>query len=123
MPKIVPRAKVWLELDGKYVFGHGLCSILDAVARHGSIKAAASGLGRSYRHVWSRIKEAERVLKCPLVRTRVGGSGSRRSDLTPLAVRLSRDFQSLRARTFDVVAREFAARHAATLEVARHKRS
>lgn len=47
--------KVWLERDGRYAFGLGMCEILRAVDRTGSIKRAAAELGKSYRHVWGRI--------------------------------------------------------------------
>jgi molybdate transport system regulatory protein len=104
------RVKVWLEKDGQYVFGHGLSEILKAVGSGGSIKASAGLLGKSYRHVWARIKEAERALGEPLVQTRVGGSGTGRSSLTPLASRLVADYDALRGRMFEVVHREFSQR-------------
>ena len=73
VPRLVPRVKVWLEQDGGYAFGLGLADILQAVGRTGSIKAAAAELGKSYRHVWARIKQAERALGERLVEARVGG--------------------------------------------------
>lgn len=106
-PRIEPRLKVWLELDGQYVFGHGLSRILHAVQAAGSMKQAAEQLGKSYRHVWSRIKEAETALGAPLVETRVGGSGSQRSVLTTHAERLLADFKALRSRLRAVMEGEF----------------
>ena len=50
----VLRTKIWLEVDGHYVFGGGISDILKAVADTGSIKAAAKSLGKRYRHVWSK---------------------------------------------------------------------
>jgi molybdate transport system regulatory protein len=104
------RVKVWLEKDGQYVFGLGLSEILKAVEAAGSIKAAAGLLGKSYRHVWGRIKKAERALGEPLVETRVGGKGTGRSSLTALAGRLLADYDALRRRMFDVAGQEFACR-------------
>src|SRR5437016_14338710 len=75
---LVPRVKVWIELGGRYAFGLGISDILQAVGRAGSIKQAAADLGKSYRHVWGRIKEAEECLGRPLVEARVGGRGARR---------------------------------------------
>jgi molybdenum-dependent DNA-binding transcriptional regulator ModE len=46
---LVPRVKVWLEFEGRYAFGLGASEILQAVDRAGSIKHAASDLGKSYR--------------------------------------------------------------------------
>ena len=60
---IKARAKVWLEADGKYVFGLGISKILRAVDQEGSIKAAANVVGKSYRHIWARIKEAEEAFE------------------------------------------------------------
>jgi molybdate transport system regulatory protein len=108
--RIQARVKVWLEKDGQYVFGHGLSEILKAVEAAGSIKAAAGLLGKSYRHVWGRIKKAEHALGEPLVETHVGGRGTGRSSLTPLADRLVADYDTLRRRMFDVAGQEFSSR-------------
>ncbi len=121
LPKqIQPRVKVWLETvgvesdggkqGGEYVFGLGISQILKAVESSGSIKAAAERLGKSYRHIWSRVKEAEEALGLPLVDARVGGSGTSRSSLTDLARRLVGDYDALRRRMFEVVEEEFSAR-------------
>jgi len=108
--RIEARVKVWLEKDGQYVFGHGLSEILKAVEVAGSIKAAAGLLGKSYRHVWGRIKKAEQTLEESLVETRVGGRGTGRSSLTALAGRLVADYDALRRRMFDVAGQEFSSR-------------
>ena len=104
------RVKVWLEKDGRYVFGHGLSEILKSVEAAGSIKAAAASLGKSYRYVWGRIKKAEDSLGEPLVSTRVGGAEAGRSSLTPLAARMVADYDALRERMFGVAREEFASR-------------
>jgi len=104
------RVKVWLEIDGRYVFGFGLSEILKAVEAAGSIKGAAESLGKSYRYVWGRIKKAERALGEPLVETRVGGKRVDRSSLTELARRLVGDYDALRGRMLDVVEQEFSSR-------------
>ncbi len=101
------RVKVWLELEGQYVFGHGLSEILKAVEAAGSIKEAAARLGKSYRYVWGRIKKAESRLAEGLVATRVGGTGTDRSVLTPLARSLVGDYDALRSRMFAVAREEF----------------
>jgi molybdate transport system regulatory protein len=105
-----PRVKVWLEVEGSYAFGLGVSEILQAVDRTGSIKQAAAELGKSYRHVWGKLKEAERALGRPLVESQVGGQGSRRSSLTPEARALVAAFLELRSRMFQVVQQEFALR-------------
>jgi molybdate transport system regulatory protein len=109
-PALAPRVKVWLETGGRYAFGFGISEILQAVEQAGSIKRAAADLGKSYRHVWGRIKEAEAALGRPLVESRVGGHDPQRSTLTAEARRLVADFLALRARMAHVLRREFARR-------------
>lgn len=107
---VKPRVKVWLELQGEYVFGHGLSRMLDAVRETGSIKEAAKSLGKSYRYVWGRIKQAEESIGESLVETQVGGAGAHRSDLTPRAQELLDAFYALRERMTEVLEEEFSAR-------------
>lgn len=96
--RFLPRAKVWLEIEGGYAFGWGICEILNAVDTTGSIKEAAKHLGKSYRHIWSRIKEAEEVLGRTLVEAHVGGTGTHRSFLTEEARTLVAAFVALRSK-------------------------
>ena len=108
--RITPRVKVWVEIDGRYGFGHGLSEILKAVEATGSIKDGAARVGKSYRYAWGRIKMAEKALGIRLVQTRVGGSEASRSSLTPKAQELVAQFDALRKRAFSVIEREFSAR-------------
>lgn len=119
---LLPRVKVWLEIEGEYVFGWGICEILQAVRETGSIKDAAAQLGKSYRYVWGRVKDAESEIGEPLVETRVGGVIEQRSDLTPLAAQLVEDFAEFRQRMHQVAREEFAGRFSPLRSVARGKR-
>jgi molybdate transport system regulatory protein len=107
---VAPRIKVWIEIDGSYVFGRGISDILKAVDEAGSIKQAAVSLGKSYRYVWKRIKDAESALGAPLVETQVGGKDAHRSDLTELARTLVEEFDRLRARMGELIVEEFPER-------------
>jgi molybdate transport system regulatory protein len=106
--RLTPRVKVWLEVGGEFALGMGICEILQAIERAGSIKHAAAELGKSYRHIWARIKNAERGLGAALVESQVGGQGSQRSALTPRARQLVEAFLGLRARMLQLVEEEFA---------------
>ena len=113
--RLTARVKLWLELDGRYVFGLGISEILKAVQHTGSIKAAAQELDKSYRHIWAKLKEAEQALGVCLVRARVGGTGIRRSELTPLAQELLVEFDALREGLFESVESAFQRRLQAIL--------
>jgi molybdate transport system regulatory protein len=101
-----------LETEGRYAFGFGLSEILRAVDRAGSIKHAADDLGKSYRYIWGRIKEAEQALGQRLVETHVGGQGTHRSSLTSAARQLVDAFLAVRSRMMEVVEQECRSRFA-----------
>lgn len=108
--RLTPRVKVWLESGDRYGFGFGVSEILQAVERAGSIKRAADDLGKSYRYIWGRIKDAEDAIGQSLVETQVGGQGTQRSFLTDRARHLVSDFLALRDRMLEVMDQEFARR-------------
>ena len=107
---LTPRVKVWLERGNRYGFGFGVSEILQAVERTGSIKQAADELGKSYRYVWGRIKDAEQAIGLSLVETQVGGQGTQRSFLTESAKQLVADFLAMRDRMIRVMEQEFERR-------------
>ena len=89
------RSKVWLEKDGRLVFGTGKAGILRAVAETGSLNGAARQLNMSYRHVWSGIRAAEQRLGFPLLTRRKGGKRGGGAVLTEYAGDLLRQFEEL----------------------------
>ncbi len=74
IPGLKPNWKVWLELEGQYVFGAGAYAILRAVQERGTIAEGAASLGMSYRYAWGLIREIEKRLGVKLVKTQRGGS-------------------------------------------------
>ncbi|MCL5256226.1 MAG: LysR family transcriptional regulator [Chloroflexi bacterium] len=79
------KYKVWLEKDGKAVFGDGLEELLEAVDREGSINRASASLHMSYREAWGRIKEAEERLGTSLLHKHAGGEDGGGAELTDVA--------------------------------------
>ncbi|MBI2873622.1 MAG: substrate-binding domain-containing protein [Firmicutes bacterium] len=73
-----------------------LCSLLAAIGEKGSISAAASGMGLSYRHAWGLIGEAENALARALLERKVGGPGGGGAALTPAAGELLEHHRSFR---------------------------
>jgi molybdate transport repressor ModE-like protein len=114
--RVTPRAKLWLEVNRQYVFGLGISEILKAIQHTGSIKSAAHEVGKSYRHVWDKIKQAEQALGVSLVRTQVGGKDARRSELSEFAQDLLGEFEVFRQRLLELVEVEFAQRLRATIQ-------
>ena len=53
--------------EGFFLLKNDLISLLDAIQRTGSIKAAAEVLGYSFRHIWNELNKWEDELGQPLV--------------------------------------------------------
>ncbi|MDP2111197.1 MAG: LysR family transcriptional regulator [Thiobacillus sp.] len=67
--------KLRILLGAEIAIGPGKADLLDAVARTGSISAAAREMGMSYRRAWLLVDTMNRCFKRPLVEASKGGSG------------------------------------------------
>ena len=85
MKNLKPRSKLWIEKDGQYAFGGGIAQVLRAIQETGSIKQAAARLNQSYRYMWGKVRETEKTLGIPLIRTTMGGQNKERAQLTEFA--------------------------------------
>ena len=83
------KYKIWLEKDGKVVFGHGREELFLAIEEYRSLNAAAKKLGMSYRAAWGRLRASEARLGIKLVES--DGAGKAMT-LTPLAKALLEKF-------------------------------
>jgi len=61
------KHKIWLERDGRIIFGPGRDGLLKAIEEYHSLSAAAKKLKMSYRAAWGRIKASEERLGMKLV--------------------------------------------------------
>jgi molybdate transport system regulatory protein len=78
---LVPRAKLWLELDGDLILGRGGALLLRGIDEHGSISQAVKALpldalgemqAPSYRFAWGYLEKVEKRLGIPVVEKRRG---------------------------------------------------
>jgi molybdate transport system regulatory protein len=68
-----PRIRIVRD-DGTIALGPGKADLLDAIARKGSIRAAASELGMSYMRAWTLVRTMNASFRSPLVEKVRGGS-------------------------------------------------
>ena len=92
-----PKLKLWIEKDGVLVFSDYRATLLDHIAKTGSIRGGAERMGLSYRRAWGKIKEIERNLGVRLVVSEVGGPGGGQTRLTPEGEQLLARYRSFRA--------------------------
>ncbi len=95
-PRIEPRIKGWLSLDGEFLMGPRYVRILEGIEAHGSIRAACAETGLSYRTCLNRLRQMERVIGRTLVRTERGGPVGGSAALTPEARHLIRVYRGWR---------------------------
>ena len=80
-----PRAKLWLERDGKIALSGWRVALLEAIEATGSLAEAAERMDVPYRTATYKLREIEANLGVRLVATRSGGATGGGSQLTPEA--------------------------------------
>jgi molybdate transport system regulatory protein len=101
------KANFWIEKDGKVVLSLWRVRLLEFVRDTGSISAAASKMGISYRRAWDKIHECEERLGVRLVETQTGGEGGGGSSLTPDAIGYINRFRAFISGLDELVAQSF----------------
>ena len=96
------KHKVWIEKEGKVIFGQGREDILTAVRDMHSLNAAAKKLQMSYRAAWGRLKASEERMGMKLVETDASEKGMH---LTPKAEALINRFEALERDLTDLLAK------------------
>ena len=76
-----PRIRI-VDDEGTIVLGPGKADLLDAIARTGSIRAAASELDMSYMRAWTLVKTMNAAFRSPLVEKERGGAAQGGAQLT-----------------------------------------
>ena len=100
--KIEPAFKLWFEIGDDYVFGEGTYGLLDEIRRKKSISAAAKATHMSYRHAWDLIKEVEKHLGEPVIKTQKGGKYGGRSEVTSAGLSLLTSYRKLKKKMKNV---------------------
>jgi len=80
----VLKLKLQIYCGSEIAMGPGKADLLEAIARHGSISAAAKAMGMSYRRAWLLVDAMNRCWTRPLVEAVAGGSHERGARVTAL---------------------------------------
>ena len=90
------RSKVWVELEGKKVFGDGPWELLHLVDEKGSLRQAAQEMKMSYHQAWQIINMIETNPGLLLLRRKAGGPGGGGSALTEEGKLLVKEYHQFR---------------------------
>ena len=96
--------KLWLSsITGEGILEEDRYRLLQMVSETGSLAAAASRMGISYRKAWGDVKEAEKLLGYELIIRQRGGKSGGTSTLTDKAKKLLEAYAALHTRLDDAV--------------------
>lgn len=101
------KCRIWMEQDGKPVFGDGRVRLLEAIADTGSLAAAARTLRMPYRTAWQHVNLMERAYGRPLVERHPGGPTGGVCRLTKAGRDLLAAYREFREGVDDLLARRF----------------
>jgi molybdate transport system regulatory protein len=99
MKREAPRVQFRLRISkgDDIAIGPGKIDLLEAIARTGSITAAAKALGMSYRRAWLLVDTMNRCFVSPVVDAETGGPHGGGSRLTPLGDDVLRCYRRIEA--------------------------
>ena len=99
---IRPRLRV-VDADGTVVLGPGKADLLEAIARHGTLRAAADELEMSYMRAWTLVRTMNDAFPSPLVEKERGGreQGARLTERGERVLRLYRRMEAKALKAID----------------------
>ncbi len=101
------KSKLWLEIDGRPVFGRGRRFLLEAIDKYGSINQAAKEINISYRKAWGYIKAMEERLGFKLIERQTGGRNGGGANLTEKAREFLNKYEILECGIKEIVDERF----------------
>jgi molybdate transport system regulatory protein len=109
--KPTPRVQFRLRITrgDDIAVGPGKVDLLEAIAKTGSITAAARALGMSYRRAWLLADTMNRCFESPVVDAEAGGKRGGGTRLTPLGADVVRRYRRIEAAAISAGAADIAA--------------
>ncbi len=104
-----PRPRVRILIGAATALGPGKVDLLEAIAKTGSISAAARTMGMSYRRAWLLVDTMNRCFQEDLVITVTGGRGGGGTKVTPMGRDVLRRYREMEAKAEASVCDEVAA--------------
>jgi molybdate transport system regulatory protein len=89
--------KLRLLRDEEVAMGPGKADLLDAIAKTGSISAAARSMDMSYRRAWLLVDAMNRCFREPLVRSATGGKQGGGASVTEAGIAVLQHFRAMEA--------------------------
>ena len=103
MPQARPKRRrgapqIRILLGSATTIGPGKVGLIEAIARTGSISAAARELGMSYRRAWVLVDSVNQHSREPVVATATGGRGGGGARVTPFGEEVLSRYRAMEAK-------------------------
>lgn len=105
-PGKVPKPQIRILFRKAIAMGPGKAELLQAIARSGSISAAARDMGMSYRRAWLLVDTMNQSFRQPLVVTETGGQRGGGASVTEFGLDVLRRYLEMEAKAGKAVERE-----------------
>lgn len=92
------NGRVWIEIAGEKVLGHGRVELLERIRASGSIRQAALQMKMSYKQAWDLINHMNAHFSLPVVISHRGGKGGGNAVVTEHGIRIITQFHALHKR-------------------------
>ena len=89
------KSKLWIEVNGRPVFGVGRKRLLEAIDKCGSINRAAKEIHISFRKAWGHLNTMEERLGMKLIERKTGGKDGGGATLTRDARKILEKYREL----------------------------
>ena len=96
-PQFELNGRVWLEVAGEKVLGHGRVELLERIHASGSIRQAALQMKMSYKQAWDLINHINSHFENPIVISQRGGKGGGKATVIEEGLKLVENFNQLQS--------------------------
>ena len=105
---VVAKPSIRILLGAASSLGPGKIALLEAIARCGSISAAARDMNMSYRRAWLLVEAMNLAFKQPVVLTAAGGKRGGGAEVTAFGLDLLNRYRQIETKAAAAVAPELA---------------
>ena len=93
--KYTLNGRIWIDIGGEKVLGHGRVELLERIQNSGSIRQAALQMKMSYKQAWDLIHHMNNSFPFPVVVSHRGGKGGGNAVVTEFGVLIISQFHQL----------------------------
>jgi molybdate transport system regulatory protein len=101
---MMAHLSIRIDFDSEGRLGPGKVTLLERIAREGSIAAAGRSMNMSYKRAWELVSEINRSFAEPLVAAQTGGKAGGGAALTKRGEELIRHYRAIERKALSATA-------------------